>query len=86
MGERERDTHINRLPFAQSPSGTWPTTQACIWAGDQTGDLSVHSTYFIYKTLTLDGRTHHVLLQTDPRQSPASRLDREKGPPRPGGS
>ena len=44
--ERQRETSmyerkIHQLPLAHPNLGTWPTTQVCALAGNQTGDLSV---------------------------------------------
>ena len=35
--------NINRLPLTCPQLGTWPATQACALAGNQTGNFSVHS-------------------------------------------
>ena len=40
--ERERNSSV-WLPFERPLLGTWPATQACPLAGNQTGDLLVHS-------------------------------------------
>ena len=39
----ERNTNV-WLPLANPQWGTWPTTQACALAGNQTSDPSVHRT------------------------------------------
>ena len=40
--EKEMEGNISRLPLAHPHLGTWPATQACALAGNQTGNLSVH--------------------------------------------
>ena len=39
--ERERNTNV-WLPLMCPPLGTWPATQACALAGNQTGDPLLH--------------------------------------------
>ena len=46
-GKEGRETlmcerYIDQLPLTHSQVGTWPATQACAVAGNQTGNLLVH--------------------------------------------
>ena len=56
--EKERERNITVwLPLKRPPPGTWPTTQACALAGNQTGDTLVRRPVLSTRSHTSQGLT-----------------------------